>query len=147
MKWLGVGFAMFLALTLFPQRAGELVHHHASYIEEVDGADSNTPFKVQYIDLDKYQGVNSYENTFTTMPEQGSKLTVKVHNKNSTGHVMLKVYRGTEEFGYADVKAGTEGTRTFAMHDGRGVTGDWKVYITSRDGQIMNLQIRAGQHD
>lgn len=138
---------MFLALTLFPQRAGELVHHHASYIEEVDGADSNTPFKVQYIDLDKYQGVNSYENTFTTMPEQGSKLTVKVHNKNSTGHVMLKVYRGTEEFGYADVKAGTEGTRTFAMHDGRGVTGDWKVYITSRDGQIMNLQIRAGQHD
>lgn len=138
---------MFLALTLFPQSAGELIHHQAPYIEEVDGADSNTPFKVQYIDLDKYQGVNTYENTFTTMPEQGSKLTVKVHNKNSTSHVMLKVYRGTEEFGYADVKAGTEGTRTFAMHDGRGVTGDWKVYITSRDGQIMNLQIRAGQHD
>lgn len=138
---------MFLALTLFHQSAGELVHHQAPYIKEVDGADSNTPFKVQYIDLDKYQGVNAYENTFTTMPEQGSKLTVKVHNKNSTGHVMLKVYRGTEEFGYADVKAGTEGTRTFAMHDGRGVTGDWKVYITSRDGQIMNLQIRAGQHD
>ncbi|QOT11912.1 hypothetical protein JNUCC32_07765 [Paenibacillus sp. JNUCC32] len=147
MKWLGVGFAMFLALTLFPQSAGELVHYQAPYIEEVDGADSNTPFKVQYIDLDKYQGVNAYENTFTTMPEQGSKLTVKVHNKNSTSHVMLKVYRGTEEFGYADVKARTEGTRTFAMHDGRGVTGDWKVYITSRDGQIMNLQIRAGQHD
>lgn len=138
---------MFLALTLFHQSAGELVHHQASYIEEVDGADSNTPFKVQYIDLDNYQGVNAYENTFTTMPEQGSKLTVEVHNKNSTGHVMLKVYRGTEEFGYADVKAGTEGTRTFAMNDGRGVTGDWKVYITSRDGQIMNLQIRAGQHD
>lgn len=138
---------MSLALALFPQSTGELVHHQASYIEEVEGADSNTPFTVQYIDLDKYQSVNAYENTFTTMPEQGSKLTVKVHNKNSTGHVMLKVYRGTEEFGYAGVKAGTEGTRTFAMHHGRGVTGDRKVYITSRDGQIMNLQIQAGQHD
>ena len=36
---------MFLALALFPQSAGELVHHHASYIEEVEGADSNSPLK------------------------------------------------------------------------------------------------------
>lgn len=32
------------------------------------------------------------------------------------------------------------------MKDGSGVTGDWMVYITTRDGHVMNLQVKAGQH-
>lgn len=30
------------------------------------------------------------------------------------------------------------------MKDGSGVTEDWKVYIMTRDGHVMNLQERAG---
>lgn len=146
MKWLGIGFAMFLALAVFPQTAGEHGILHAPYIEEVEGDTSNTPYKVQFIDLDKYQSISAYENTFTTVPDNGKKLTVKIRNMNSSGKVILNVYRGTEEFGYMDVKAGREGIRTFAMNNGSGVTGDWKVYITTRDGHVMNLQVQAGQH-
>ncbi|MGG4343108.1 hypothetical protein [Paenibacillus lautus] len=146
MKWLGVSFVMFLALALFPQTAGEHVILHAPYIEEVEGDTSNAPYKVQFIDLDNYQSISAYENTFTTVPDNGKKLTVKVLNMNNSGKVILNVYRGTEEFGYMDVIAGREGIRTFAMNDGSGVTGDWKVYITTRDGHVMNLQVQAGQH-
>ncbi|MGG3305814.1 hypothetical protein ABER23_00175 [Paenibacillus lautus] len=146
MKWLGIGLAMFLALALFPKSAGEHIQHPVSYIEEVEGDTSHAPYKVQFIDLDKYQSIGAYENTFTTVPDNGNKLTVKVRNRNSSGTVILNVYRGTEEFGYMDVKAGREGIRTFVMNDGSGVTGDWKVYATTRDGHVMNLQVQAGQH-
>ncbi|MGG4107279.1 hypothetical protein AAXB25_25605 [Paenibacillus lautus] len=146
MKWLGVSFVMFLGLALFPQSAGEHIQHPVSYIEEVEGDTSHAPYKVQFIDLDKYQSIGAYENTFTTVPDNGNKLTVKVRNRNSSGTVILNVYRGTEEFGYMDVKAGREGIRTFVMNDGSGVTGDWKVYTTTRDGHVMNLQVQAGQH-
>lgn len=138
---------MFLGLAMVPQSAGEHIHHSASYIEEIEGDASNTPFEVQFIDVDQHQSIGAYENTFTTMPDNGKKLTVKVRNLNSWGKVILNFYRGTEEFGYMDVKARREGIRTFAMNDGSGVTGDWKVYITTRDGHVMNLQVQAGQHE
>ncbi|CAH1195544.1 hypothetical protein PAECIP111893_00714 [Paenibacillus plantiphilus] len=111
-------------------------------IQYESGVDS--PYNVIFINNANQVGASSFENSFTPSPSNGSKLNIQVKNNNRSGTVMFKVSQGTQDFGYVDVAAGKGLTRTFTMRDGSGMTGDWKVYVTTNDGHVMDISVDAG---
>lgn len=104
----------------------------------------HSPYNVIFISNANQVGASAFENSFTLSPSNGSKLNIHVKNNNRSGTVMFKVSQGTQDFGYVDVAAGKDLTRTFTMTDGSGMTGDWKVYITTNDGHVMDISVDAG---
>lgn len=104
----------------------------------------DSPYEVAFISNVNQTGASAYENSFTCLPDYGSELKISVKNNNRSGIVIFKVSRGEQDFGYIDVKAGGQVIRSFAMSDGSGISGDWKVYATTRDGHVMDVSVAAG---
>ncbi|WP_019910167.1 hypothetical protein [Paenibacillus sp. HW567] len=100
---------------------------------------------VLYIKEVRQQG-SSFENYFTAVPDYGTELKIHLKNNGASGIAIFNVYRGSHAYGFVEVKAEQELTRTFRMSDGSGVSGDWKVYATTRDGHRIDISAEAGQH-
>jgi hypothetical protein len=116
-----------------------------SDVQEIEyERDTSTPYDVAYISDARQRGKGAFQNTFTSSPSKGTKLNMHVKNNNSSGTVILKIGRGTEDFGFVDVEAGKGLSKTFAMADGSGISGDWEVYVTTRDGHSMDINVNAG---
>lgn len=105
----------------------------------------NQAYNVQYILDTNQKGKSAFTNSFTSSTSNGTSLNITVNNNNPSGTVIFNVYRGEEDFGFVDVKAGQDITRSFAMIDDSGISGDWKVYVTTRDGHSMDINVHAGQ--
>ncbi|MHA6534221.1 hypothetical protein [Paenibacillus sp. BAC0078] len=117
----------------------------AEAIEIEGGSGTISQEGVLYIREFRQQG-GSFENSFTAVPDYGTELKIYLKNNGASGNVIFNVYRGTHEYGYVELKAGQELTRTFRMADGSGVSGDWKVYATTQDGHRIDISGEAGQH-
>ncbi|CQR56703.1 hypothetical protein [Paenibacillus riograndensis] len=94
----------------------------------------------------RQRGGGGFKNTFTTVPDYGKELVIQIKNNGSQGTVIANVTRGSHEYGFVDVKPGESLTRTFRMSDGSGMTGHWKVYVTTEDGHKIDISVEAGQH-
>lgn len=113
---------------------------------EIEGSSGTISHEgVIYLKEFRQQG-GSFENSFTAVPDYGTELEIYLKNNSASGIVIFNVYCGTHEYGFVEVKAGQALTRTFRMSDGTGVSGDWKVYATTRDGHRIDISGEAGQH-
>jgi hypothetical protein len=117
----------------------------AASAQEIENEIGITPYDVQFISNANQTGATAYMNSFTCSPSNGRALNIYVKNNNSAGTVKFKVYQGSQDFGYVDIDAGQSRARTFIMTDGSGITGDWKVYVTTSDGHSMDINVSAGQ--
>lgn len=115
-------------------------------LEMTSGADTFSQDGVYWIQDSRQQGKGGFKCFFTTVPEYGKELNVRIKNNGRSGTFIVNVIRGSQEYGYVDVKAGQTILRTFHMADGSGVTGDWKVYLTTQDGHETDSTIAAEQH-
>lgn len=106
-----------------------------------------TPFNVTLIDNVKHSGKTAYEKTFELSPGNGKELNIYVKNNHSSKKVKFKVERtdNGQDFGYVTIEPGGSKTRNFTMDSGKGMSGKWKVYVTSDDGHVMDLLINARQ--
>lgn len=91
-------------------------------------------------------GTSAFENSFVCAPGNGKTLNVYVKNNNKSGTVIFKVLKDNQDFEYVDVSASKGVSRTFTMTDGSGMSGDWKVYVTTRDGHSIDINVKAGQY-
>lgn len=115
-------------------------------LEMVSKADTLSQDGVFFIRDSRSRGKGGFESTFTCVPEYGKELSIRIKNNGSSGIIIANVIRGSHEYGYVDVKAGQSITRTFHMADGGGISGEWKVYLTTQDGHETDLNIAAEQH-
>ncbi|OAB44418.1 hypothetical protein [Paenibacillus glacialis] len=91
-------------------------------------------------------GTTAFENSFSCTSSNAKTLNVYVKNNNKSGTVIFQLLKGNQDFEFVDVGAGKAVSRTFTMTDGSGMSGDWKVYVTTRDGHSMDINVKAGQY-
>ncbi|MDQ0092058.1 hypothetical protein J2T12_005502 [Paenibacillus anaericanus] len=113
--------------------------------QEIESELGKSAYNVSFISVQQ-SGKGAFENSFTTSPENGKTLNVYVENNDRSGTVIFQVLKGTQDFGFIDVSAGKDASRTFSMTDGSGLSGDWKVYVTTRDGHFFDINVTAGQY-
>lgn len=138
------------AVTFDEQESTKLINKNIP-VKDVSSNQSGNiivPFDVQLINNVNYIGTSAYDTTFTLAPENGTKLNVWVKNNHSSKTVKFKVVHETTntDYGYVNVAAGDNRTRTFSLPSGGGLSGKWRVYVTSNDGHQMNLTISARQY-
>ncbi|MBN3523310.1 hypothetical protein [Paenibacillus apiarius] len=89
---------------------------------------------------------SAFENTFSLSPSNGKELNVFVKNNHRSKTVKFKVeHIGYKDHGYVEVGPGEGRTRNFTMNSGGGMSGKWKVYVTSSDGHEMDINVSARQ--
>lgn len=100
----------------------------------------------QHINPVNHTGTAAYTGEFTTAPENGKYLNVYCKN-NGSGTVYMTIYRNGSEFvSELAISPGGQRTQTFEELYGTGITGNWKVYIFTKDGASMNIQVSARQY-
>lgn len=149
--------------TLSSTPAVQTSSHSSSYVDEQNSSSDSLPVLIQdkallesianepdeviFVDT-RHRGLNSFENSFTTLASNGSYLRVQVDNKNVSGMVIFHLKQsGAEDDIIEEVQAGTQANLVFQLPTDPGVPTDWKVYVTTNDGHEMDIQVHAGQFD
>lgn len=103
-------------------------------------------FDVQLILPVNQKGKAAYTGQFTTTPTDGKYLNVYSKN-NGPGTVYMTIKRNSQEF-VSDIAiaSGSQRTQTFEEQVNVGLSGDWEVYIYTKDGHEMDLQVSARQY-
>lgn len=104
-----------------------------------------TPRETQVINPIRHTGTGAYKGEFTTAPENGKCLDVYYKN-DGTGTVYMTIFRNGQEF-LSDyvIASGVERTQTFEEQVASGISGDWKVYIYTKDGAKIDISVSARQ--
>lgn len=115
--------------------------------DDIGGDREIVPFDRQLINNVGYTGSSAFDQSFTLYPADGDQLNVYVKNNHSSKTVLFKVIHTSTntDFGYKSLGPGEQLTRNFSMTDGSGMSGTWRVYVTSNDGHSMNLNVSARQ--
>lgn len=102
--------------------------------------------ETQLINSVQHKGKSSYTGEFTTAPEQGKYLNVYCKN-NGTGTIYMTIKRNKLDFvSNLEIAPGNQRTQTFKELYKEGLTGEWEVYVFSRDGHEMSLEVSAKQY-
>lgn len=139
-------------------QAQEIIVPTASVKEEVDASQDTVmaveneapmimPYDAILISNAGHTGTSAYENSFTLSPSNGKSLNVWVKNNNSSKTVYFQVTRtdNGQDFGAIALGPGQQDTRNFTMNDNSGMQGKWKVYVYTKDGHNMNINVSARQ--
>lgn len=112
----------------------------------VDDKIESLPFETQLINSVQHEGKSAYTGEFVTAPEQGEHLDVYCKN-NGTGTIYMTIKRNNLAF-VSDlvITPGNQRTQTFKELYNEGIRGEWEVYIFSRDGHEMSLEVSAKQY-
>ncbi|AZK48223.1 hypothetical protein [Paenibacillus lentus] len=103
------------------------------------------PMDVQLINNVHHTGSAAYTGEFTTAPENGVNMNVRVEN-NGDSAVFINIGRNDHIIvdGY-ELSLGSQKTISFEEMLGHGLIGDWKVYIYNKTGDKYALNINARQ--
>ena len=115
--------------------------------DEIGGDTEIVPFDRQVINVN-HIGSTAFDQSFTLYPTDGDRLNVHVKNNHSSKTVLFKVVHTSTntDFGYKPLGPGEQLTRPFTMIGGGGMSGTWRVYVTSNDGHSMNINVSARQY-
>ncbi|MCY9517850.1 hypothetical protein [Paenibacillus apiarius] len=93
-----------------------------------------------------HTGKGAYTGEFTTSRKNGKYLNVFCKN-NGSGTVYLTIYRNEQSFVEdIPIASGDHRTQKFEEKVATGISGDWKVYIYTKDGAKMDINVSARQY-
>ncbi|GAA5416516.1 hypothetical protein Pryu01_01551 [Paraliobacillus ryukyuensis] len=95
-----------------------------------------------------HTGYDAFSRSFTLQPEDGEDLNIWVKNNHRSKTVYFRVERtdNGQDFGDRKLGPGDQLTRTFDMKNGNGLQGTWRVYVYTKDGHNMDIDVSARQY-
>ncbi|KGE17680.1 hypothetical protein [Paenibacillus wynnii] len=110
--------------------------------QEIEFEKNSTQYDVILINDTRTVG-GSFESSFTCPPSNDVRIDVSI--KNRKGTVKFKVYYGSKDFGFVDIKEGQDLTRSFKLTNSHTESERWKVYVTTADGHGIDIDVKARQ--
>ncbi|WP_068612953.1 hypothetical protein [Paenibacillus tuaregi] len=92
-----------------------------------------------------HSGLGAYTGEYTSSPLNGKKLTFTIRN-NSSSSVYMTIKRNQVKF-IEDIaiSPGSSRTQEFKELAAEGISGKWDMYIYTRNGDFVDLDISAEQ--
>lgn len=99
---------------------------------------------VQHIYFVRHSGKSAYYGLLTCDAKDGSELNIDVKN-NGASKVRFNVQYNGIDMETVDVPSRDSKTRNFKEMLGKGLSGDFKIYVYTKDGSILDLEVSAEQ--
>ena len=121
-------------------------------LSEEDGSIMPLDSGVLHIPVTNYTSTtNDYNKSFSCNSGDGNRLNIWVKN-NGDDTVVLNVdwsrFFGiiNEQYDAVEIAAGDQYTMTFYYEDGRGISGNWDVNVTTLSGGTIDITVSARQY-